>query len=290
MSINLNNINKVSPFFVLGNPRSGTSMFRMMLNSHPKVAVPPECGFLEWLAYEYNHAVVKPDIYKKFAKSVYNTRKFETWDIDYDFLLGTIEENRPRDYRELCLCVYLAYAKKSEKKISLIGDKNNYYLKKVEFLDDNFPTSKKIFLIRDGRDVACSYLELKKYKRSSKYFPNLTDNLSDIAKEWSENAAIAFDYQEKGALVISYEKLLIHPESTLTRVCHYLGVDYSKKMLHFANFNDEPKSFLQWKQKTTLEIQVKNTGKYKDNLNAAQVSEFEKIANKMLIQWGYKKK
>ena len=32
--------------FILGNPRSGTSLFRLMLNSHSMINATPECGFL----------------------------------------------------------------------------------------------------------------------------------------------------------------------------------------------------------------------------------------------------
>ena len=33
------------PFFVLGAQRSGTTMLRLMLNNHPRLAVPHETGF-----------------------------------------------------------------------------------------------------------------------------------------------------------------------------------------------------------------------------------------------------
>ena len=33
-------------FFIIGSQRSGTTMFRLMLNQHPELAVPFECGFI----------------------------------------------------------------------------------------------------------------------------------------------------------------------------------------------------------------------------------------------------
>ena len=44
---------KSVPFFILGNPRSGTTLLRLMLNNHPSVAVPMECGFAVWLHDSY---------------------------------------------------------------------------------------------------------------------------------------------------------------------------------------------------------------------------------------------
>src|SRR5436305_2721066 len=36
----------VAPFFIVGAQRSGTTMFRLMLNQHPELAVPFESGFI----------------------------------------------------------------------------------------------------------------------------------------------------------------------------------------------------------------------------------------------------
>ncbi len=36
------------PIIVLGNPRSGTTMFRLMLTAHSEICIPPECGFFQW--------------------------------------------------------------------------------------------------------------------------------------------------------------------------------------------------------------------------------------------------
>src|SRR5215469_8258471 len=35
-----------APFFVVGAPRSGTTMLRLMLDAHPELAVPFESGFI----------------------------------------------------------------------------------------------------------------------------------------------------------------------------------------------------------------------------------------------------
>jgi hypothetical protein len=33
------------PIFILGNPRSGTSLLRLMLHSHSEICIPPESHF-----------------------------------------------------------------------------------------------------------------------------------------------------------------------------------------------------------------------------------------------------
>jgi len=39
--------------FILGNPRSGTTLLRLTLACHPQLAVPAECGFALWLHGRY---------------------------------------------------------------------------------------------------------------------------------------------------------------------------------------------------------------------------------------------
>ena len=34
------------PIFVVGSMRSGSTMLRLILDSHPRIAVPPETGFM----------------------------------------------------------------------------------------------------------------------------------------------------------------------------------------------------------------------------------------------------
>jgi hypothetical protein len=38
----------VQQFFILSNPRSGSSLLRIICDSHQQLSVPPESGFMEW--------------------------------------------------------------------------------------------------------------------------------------------------------------------------------------------------------------------------------------------------
>ena len=64
--------------YILGNPRSGTSLFRLMLNAHPEMVAPPECGFIQW-----NHDLFKAadfkdsDQRKAFAKAVRKNKNLQ---------------------------------------------------------------------------------------------------------------------------------------------------------------------------------------------------------------------
>jgi len=180
-----------NPFFIIGNPRSGTTLLRLMLNAHPDITVPPECGFALWLAEKYkNYNDYDVFLYKQFASDVLESKKFETWDVAKNDLLDYFEEIKPTQYSDLVDCVYKTYAKKSKKNPSITGDKNNYYINHLYDINKFFPMSKFIYIIRDGRDVACSYNRVNKIGFKSKYKPNLPRGIKNIAVEWKKSCEI----------------------------------------------------------------------------------------------------
>lgn len=277
----------MADFFVLGNPRSGTTLFRLALNSHPKIVVPPECGFALWLAEKFHMKTGAQQSRMAFVTDVLQTKKIETWGLTGEDIHGVISMSDPQSYSELCRCVYLAYARKRSKLPAIVGDKNNYYMDHSEQLGHVFPRAKKLFIIRDGRDVACSYLALSSISSDSPYRPKLHSDIREIATEWSRNAERLLSAVEAGAVFIRYEDLLRRPRETLTHVCGFLGVDYDEAMLNYQASNDEPEEFLKWKPRTVEQLDESRIGVYKRELTGRQLGAFCEVAAPWLVRMGY---
>lgn len=280
---------KNQPFFILGNPRSGTSLLRLMLNSHPEITVPPECGFLLWLSEKYTDLEnYSARTYSQFVNDLFKTRKIETWGIQRDELLKTIEEEKPETYADLAALVYLHYAKKRGKNSLLYGDKNNYYINETTKIKKLFPTSKSIFIVRDGRDVAASYLSIAKKNIKSEYKPNLTESIPEIALQWKRSTLYAKEQiGNPNSCIIRYEDLVREPTQTLEKVCSHIDSYFSKEMLNFHLNNDEPTEFLQWKAKTKKPIDSASLSKYKEELTKDEIISFESYAYEALKAFHY---
>ena len=277
------------PFFILGNPRSGTSLLRLMLNSHPEVTVPPECGFLLWLAKDYAHQLeYNSQTYINFTEDLFRTKKFETWNIKKNDLLESIKREKPKTYNEMTCLVYRQYAKKNSKTPLIHGDKNNYYINEMNSIDQLFPASKKIFIIRDGRDVAASYLKIRNREIKSQYKPNLPSLISEIAYQWQKST---FNAQLRSgnasSCIIRYEDLVQKPAQTLSTICKHLNIYYTDEMLSFYLTNDEPAEFLQWKAKTQHPVDTSSLGSYKKELTQEQIESFEQHAQSALKAFHY---
>lgn len=275
------------PFFIFGNPRSGTSLLRLMMNNHPEIIVPPECGFTEWLYNEFGQIEYNEYVYRDFLSEVFKARKFETWELVYEELLLEIIEKKPKSYQDLVMEIYHGYARRYGKNVKAVGDKNNYYIENIEKIENIFPGCKKIFIVRDGRDVACSYLDLKNKDIDSSYKPNLAENIDEIARQWQKSVEIMAFWSEKGALSIRYEDLVADPCDNLTKICDFLSLQYSHKMLNYYNNNDEPEEFKAWKGKTFKAVDTSSVERYKNDLTLNQIKSFQNVAGKSLEMVGY---
>ena len=283
--------------FILGNPRSGTSLFRLMLNQHSEIVAPPECGFLQWWYPIYKDWTEKDNFSNRlelFLSDLFSSKKIETWELNREKLKNFIIAKNPADYGALVACVYLSYESQPDN-IRVIADKNNYYISHIPELKAIWPDAKYIHLIRDGRDVACSYIDVDKLKTISPYKPTLPVNIEQIALEWIENnTAIAQLNKEntENFLLVKYEDIIVQTQKALTEVCAFLELNFEFNMLDYYRQKDagktEPIQTLDWKKKTQEKPDHKKINRYKFDLTEEQIKLFNRVAIKELKFYGYK--
>jgi hypothetical protein len=257
-----------------------------MLNSHPLITVPPECGFMLWLADRFAGRLPGPGLYWNYAEAVSKTRKFHTWGIDTDTLYAALAESGAKSYPAMAAQVVVAYGRAQGKKPERVGDKNNFYMGHLEKLVEVFPESQLIAIVRDGRDVACSYRRLAGLASRSPYKPRLPIDIGQIAHEWQRNVT-AIMALPKHVIKVRYEDLVSRPIGTLSRVCAGLGLDYHPYMLAYAANNDEPADTMDWKRATLGTLDNGRMGRHLNELTEAERHGFESIAGEGLRVFGY---
>ena len=155
------------------------------------------------------------------------------------------------------------------KNIHRWGDKNNFHIRKIPILHAIFPSAKFIFIVRDGRDVACSYQALANKQFQSIYAPKLPTEITSIAKEWCSNNRTAIDdlkqLGKQQVLRIRYEDLVRNPQGVLDEVCRFLELIFDIEMLNYYHHNrmakQEPLDFLAWKAKTVQPLDTTSIGR-----------------------------
>ncbi len=282
--------------FILGNPRSGTSLLRLMLQNHKAIIAPPESGFSHWWLPKYAAWASTDNTIEKisiFLDDIFSSKKIELWKINKEFVLSIILKEEPANYNELVQCIYLAY-KKEYNKVEVIADKNNYYINHLDDLPRIWPKAKYLHLIRDGRDVACSYSEVTRLDSHSPYKPKLPVSISEIAEEWQRNNLAIHTFLQAGqraSLMIKYEDVISNTSETLSRICEFLEIEFDEKMMDYykatAENNQEPSETLDWKMKTLEKPDNNRIKRYMKDLSQVEISTFNENASKALQFFGY---
>ncbi|PHR74604.1 MAG: hypothetical protein COA67_00585 [Lutibacter sp.] len=280
------------PIFILGNPRSGTSLLRLMLDSHSNICIPPESHFFLWLENKYgewNNLLLD-----NYIEDLFNSTKFETWNINKDNLKLFLTDKNVLDYSHLNSLIYYFYSLKTNNDIVYWGDKNSLWKEKLYKIKEYYPDAYYIYIIRDGRDVACSYKNLHKREIKSKYAPKLPQDISVIANSWVNNNNYVENYlkliNSKNIVQIKYEDLIKEPKKTLVSVLNMLKLDYMDKQLKYYKRpkNDiEPELFFDWKEKLMQPPLTSNIGKYKKELSSNEIELFNNLAKEVLEKYSY---
>lgn len=284
----------INPVFIIGNPRSGTTLLRVILNAHPDLVIPPECGFAMWLYPQFkNRDVSQKEVLADFIVELKKTRKFETWQIDSQKLFLYLIEKPPKTYAELTHHIYNFYALTHNITPKRWGDKNNFYLNLIDEINEVFPEAQFIHIVRDGRDVAGSYIRLTKKQINSKYKPNLPDQIDKIAKEWvTNNNKIESSLQKietDRKIRVRHEDIILDFKNTIKSITDFLGMPYKHEMEDFgaAEKAKEPDEFMQWKNKLYGRLDYSSVGIFKNDLQPDQISTFSNLAKEALARYGY---
>jgi len=267
------------PVFILGVQRSGTTLLRLILNSHSHIAIPEEAEFLRPIIkkkYLYN------EISKKDLKKIYNYLKnspyYALWNYDSSKFLNWLEKQSSIPLREFIHNLFMSYAE-SESKIRW-GDKTPSLFRKLRLLYKLFPSAKFIHIVRDGRDVFDSWRKLDPSK----------NNVVVVSLEWQYKLYKIENFlkilPENSKYTIRYEDLLIEPEETVMKICNFIEMEFESRML---NFYMQSKYYI-GNHHSSLIFQPINPGnlfKWKKNLTETELKVFNYLAGNYLRKYGY---
>ncbi len=288
------------PIFILGNPRSGTTLFRLVLAAHSKLIIPPESEFIVRLYPKFGHVRsfdrgALLDLIGDISgeKSIVNVE--EQWQVSLAPYLDEIDDHVGKSYAEICSSLYFFYARAKGLDGKVIwGDKNNAHGNYIDVLTDLYPKAKFIHVVRDGRAVLSSYQKLNIDKKQ-KYAPVLPKEVAVVAGRWMDMVSRISRHLKRYSslecyITIRYEDLLDGFESTAEKVCTFLDIDYESSMLQFyqsnIKYNMEPESY-SWKENTRKPLDPAKAEAWRVRLSQSDIASFEQMAAKTLKQYGY---
>ena len=258
-----------SPIFILANPRSGSSVFRLILNSSSNSVFPPECGFIQWLYPKYKNW--NTNMIDDFIVDVLNSKKMEGWDLSYTNLSTHIHTSAPKSYAEACFYVYQFYGLKTGKDVKVWGDKNNYYINHLDTISEIYPNAKYIWLQRNPKDVCASYLKVNELSDDIPYKPKVTNDITQIFDEIKENHKKIYlflkNISDSKKICVNFEDIITKNEEIFNILSQFVGLNLFECLENFNKkiYYDEPHITISWKTKTKEIIDSSYINTYKNH-------------------------
>ena len=220
-----------APIFIVGANRSGTTLLRLMLNAHSRIAVPEELLYLRShyagvRVEDWRNPTLSTSDYTAIVRDfVSNTVQLHP-SLDADALTRTILAHPSPDLRRPYEVVLQAWADQNGKE--RWGEKTPGNLFYVDILREMFPSAYFLYVVRDPRAGVASMLK-------TDFFPeDVVFNALSRRKHARVGLQLLRNYVAPGHwMTVRYEDLTTHSEETLRQVCRLIGEPYEDRMLHF---------------------------------------------------------
>jgi hypothetical protein len=197
--------------FLMSLPRSGSTLLSILMGGHSRMHAPPEPWFLLPLLHIADEGVWPQDF--GAAHAAIATREF----VERESLMDLT--------REFACGAYNRSLKRAGK--SVFVDKTPRYYHISQKLDELFPRSRRVWLVRNPFDIAASIKTTWKIQIAELLGSPLTQHSYDFLLGLP-HIVDACRSPGPQATVIRYEDLTAQPRSTMERLSRFLGLPFEE--------------------------------------------------------------
>jgi hypothetical protein len=276
-----------APIFVVGHPRSGTTLLRLLLNAHSHIVVPPEAhvvSFLRRCEDQYGPLVNEANR-RRVVERLVHKRRMREWGFDTEAMFARLMEADPATPAGVFAALMSLWTEQEHK--PRWGEKTPGTYRFLPEVTRWFPQSQVIHIVRDGRDVAVSCL--------SPPFADQYDkgNVFEVAVRW-RHAINCCEHARRDLgpsrfLQVRYEDLTSQPEKAVREICAFLGEPFEAQMLDYhqsagANVARGDSTF---HQRTKQTVNTGRVERWRADAKPEFVAGFEGVAGRELQSLGY---
>ncbi len=269
----MKNIAEIPFVFIVGRPRSGTTLLRTLFDAHPNVIIPPECQFIVNLYPRYG----KKKLWKEqdildFHNDLIDQWLFDTWNIDEDKLKAALLDYvGETTYSTICKVVYMQYVSLFEKEeVLLLGDKNPGYAIYTRLLQKIFPDARFIHILRDYRD---NFVSIRNVDFELPVPTLVVQKWKYFYKKFEKDSRSAPEKYR----TLRYEALVRNYENEMIKICEFAGIRFTYDIFDFYKkkdviLNTYPPGYIHSYHESLLNrINSKKVGVYKWELTPHQI-------------------
>ena len=271
------------PFFIIGSPRSGTTLLERILNRHSRLFIPPETEFFYRLMLQ--GLLGKP--FDAGQASRFLDSYLECRPATLLGLARTPELKRrlledADDYGTLFLRLMDVLRGSCQK--PRCGEKTPHHLQSATTILELFPKASMIAMVRDERAVTRNRLQK----------PGWEDNLFSAARLWKRDSEklvkLLQSHGDRCILVVRYEELVTDTSRVVGQVCEFLGEAFQPEMLNpeadegsrFDNYYQQS-----WMAKASRPIDAKSVDAWRSAFLPKELALINHLQGPNLRYWGY---
>jgi hypothetical protein len=272
--------------FIVGCPRSGTTLLERVVNAHPQIAVMPEAHWILRKPKSGTRAnkrglTGEGPVTAEEIRQLSDDRKFAALGIGPEELAALAGEGAPVPYGSFVRGIFDWYGKAQGK--ALVGNKTPAFVRRLHRIHSLWPEVRIVHLIRDGRDVYLSVRNrpLKSPARSA--FAHWAEEPAVSGALWWESSVRRG--REAGKSLgpqlyyeMRYESLIARPAEECQALCAFLGLPYDEAMLRFNEGQTKPK------RARPITPGMRD---WRTQMPAEEVERFEAAAGALLDELGY---
>jgi hypothetical protein len=263
-------VRPMQKFFIVGCPRSGTTMVQQALNRHSRIAIPPETKFF-FSFYGHSHKQ--------------QLRHLERLDADLQISLPRPampirSPDEARAFYEDMARRYVARLGKND--VDYFGEKTPEHTGHLPMIRQVFPEAKILVLYRDGRDVASSLHKMP--WASSDLYVNFM-----IWLYYHQIVQHARASEWPGMYFARYEDIVADPAAAFGDILSFLELPYEPAVAAgCGNREGVPVREYAWKGRALQKITTERVGVFQNELSRDQIEILERLGRHALPSLGYR--
>lgn len=244
--------------FLVGCPRSGTTLLQSMLMSHPRVESFPETKF-----FAHGFGGRRRWVLHETLRGWYLCYLLAHWLVENGYMEWGEVYNLPVSWsRDRMVEVFRDtldhLANESGKDVWV--EKTPRHLHFIDVICDHLPDAKFVHIVRDGRAVVASVYQLA---HTNPEAWGSYQSIERVVRRWNRCVRDSLQYtSEDHHTAVGYEQLVKAPERVLRELSSFLNVSYDPAMIE--DFHREAqrvvKSHETWKEDTTTSSSLRHRG------------------------------
>jgi hypothetical protein len=256
-------------FFIVGCPRSGTTMVQQALNRHSQIVVPPETKF-----------------FFSFFGHPKNQQRRHIDRINADLNIRLPPPSRQVASSSEGQAFYEEMARQyinrhTNKTVAFFGEKTPEHTGLLPSIRRLYPDAKILVLYRDGRDVASSLTRM----------PWMSPNLYVNFIVWLYYNSIIQEErrsQRPNTYFAKYEDIVGDPKRAFQGILRFVGADYEPAVATgHGNREGVPQREMAWKSRALRPITDQRIGMFRKELSGDQIEILERLGRDSLSALGY---